>query len=618
MKQQLRTVTWTALARLSLPFMIMGVSLWLLSGLVEMSLFTTLPTSIAALPFELCLLSMAFCALSLWAVARYDGLAHRHFNTEIPQQLARTSGFAAIAIAQTVGFGVFSGAAVRWRMLPHIGLARAMQLSIFVSITFICALAFLTALASLILPAPDWTALPATLAFLGLPIAAGLISFAPCCAAIRHHIQIPSLRAIRAILGWSALDLMAAALALFILIPAPELTFAVFLPVFLLALGAAMISGAPGGVGPFELTLISLLPQVPTADLICAILVFRTLYYAIPAVLAVIIVFASPRAEPTSKTPIRSQIEMTHQAAEHGILAQNAGTRHDHANGSFALWKTAQTATMLFDPMTGSRQAALSELRAQANANTRTACIYKCNPRMAHFTRRKGWHVAKIAEDCLVDLAPYDLATPARRGLRRKLRKAAKSGVTVTRTRSLPIDKMAEIDAAWQTAQGFARGATMGRFCPDYLQSQDVYLAHSNGKLIAYASFHRHADAPCLDLMRHLPDLPDGTMHLIVQVALDTARSDGKSTLNLAALPALPAWTRRTGPFSRYFDNPGLRQFKSSFAPRYAPRYAAAPSRTALVLALADIATEVHCPRPLVHCPAPHEQDEEYEIALTA
>jgi phosphatidylglycerol lysyltransferase len=598
---------------MSAPFLIMGVSLWMLAGLVDLPHLSTLPQSIAALPPGLCLLAAVFCGISLWAVARYDGLAHRHFRTGIDPALARKSGFAAIAVAQTVGFGVLTGAAVRWRMLPHIGLKPAMQLSVFVSVTFMTALAFFAALACLILPAPDWTTLPALVAVFALPMAILGLSFAPVCAPVRHRVQLPSLQAVRAILGWSGLDLFAAALAFYILIPAPDLGFAVFLPVFLLALGAAMVSGAPGGVGPFELTLISLLPQVATADLIAAILIFRMFYYGIPAVLAVLIVFCTKHPMPaaTPKAASRGQL-----VAELGILAQNSGHIQQHATGSYALWFTPQSATMLFDPATGRAAPALTDLKAQAKALSLSACVYKCGARTAVAARRNGWRVVQIAQECVIDLSSYDLSHANKRSLRRKLRKAQKSGVSVKRATSLPLQQMAAIDAGWQAAQGPARGGTMGRFCPDHLTVQDVFLAYLDGQLIAYASFHSDPTAPCLDLMRHVPAPPDGTMHLLVQTAIDAARADGKTALNLAAVPQMPEWTRYTGRFRRHFTNPGLRQFKAGFAPAYVPKYAAAPSKSALVLALADIASEVHRPRPLPTTSPPHDQHEEYEVAL--
>ncbi|WP_386626111.1 phosphatidylglycerol lysyltransferase domain-containing protein [Sulfitobacter geojensis] len=615
MKRQFRAASWTAVGRISAPFLIMGVSLWMLTDVLDPPFLSSLPETIAALPPGLFLLAAAFCGISLWAVARYDGLAHRHFRTRIDPALARQSGLCAIAIAQTVGFGVFTGAAVRWRMLPHLGLKSAMRLSVFVSVTFMSALAFLAALACLILPAPSWAFLPAVVIAAGLPLALITLSFAPVCARIRHHMRIPSLQAVRAILGWAGLDVLAAALAFYILIPAPDLGFAAFLPVFLLALAAAMLSGAPGGVGPFELTLISLLPNVAPADLITAVLVFRTLYYAIPAVLAVLFVFCTKHAPPVAPAP---PVPQGQQLAELGVLAQNGGIIRHHRTGSYALWFTQQTATLLFDPASGRAQASLADLKGQAASHALSPCIYKCGARTAVAARKSGWCVVQVAQDCVINLPAFDLSHPDKRGLRRKLRKAQMAGVTVTRAPSgtLPLQAMAAIDTLWQTAQGPARGGTMGRFCPDYLAVQDVYLAHLDGQLIAYASFHSDPSAPCLDLMRQLPDVPQGTMHLLVKTAIDAARTEGKPAFSLAAVPYLPAWSKYSGPFRRSFSNPGLRQFKAGFAPVYVPKYAAAPSAGSLVLALADIASEVHHPRPLPTFGAAHKQHEEYEVAL--
>lgn len=613
MKQRVSRLPVSAAARLSLPFLTMGACIWLLNGQIDGGLFAALPTSLAALTAPSCVSAALLCALSLWAVARYDGLAHRHFQTGISEHFARKSGFAAIAVAQAVGFGIFTGAAVRWRMLPDLGLTRALKLSTFVSVTFMAALAFLTALVCLILPPAPWMTLPALALVLGLPVAVAFLSFARQTAAFRHRVRIPSLCTIKAILGWSGLDLIAACAALYLFLPPDTVSFAHFLPVFLLALGAAMISGAPGGVGPFELTLISLLPQVPTGDLVTAIVAFRVLYYALPAVLAVVVIFTTKRLR---QRPQQMAFLPLGATPELGILAQNGGTYMPHSRGGIATWQTSQTTTQLFDPVQGPVPAALSALSHAAKRANRLPCVYKCSARTAAIARAQGWTVARIAQENIVDLNTYDLALPARRGLRRKLRKAEKSGVTVTRAQGLPLAEMQALDTAWQTAQGKARGGTMGQFCPEYLRGQDVYLAHRNGELIAFASFHRGATSTCLDLMRHQPHIPDGTMHLLVQTAIARAKAAGKATVSLAATPDMPHWTRRTGPFATKFTNPGLVQFKRAFDPGLSPRYAAAPSRLALAIALADITIEVHWPAPVENHAEPHNKDEDYELAL--
>ncbi len=613
MKQDQSLAQWPAARKLCAPFLIMGVSLWMLTNVIDLSLLDALPATIAALPMGLLFLSGLLTALSFWAIARYDGIAHRHFATGMDPALAHKSGFAAIAIAQTVGFGVLSGAAVRWRMLPDLGLKTSLQLATFVSVTFLTAFAFLTAVVCLLLPTPAWITQPALLIAIGIPFSLLCLSFAPHCAPIRHRIRIPSLCASGTMLGWTALDVLAAALALYVLIPSETLSFATFLPIFMLAIGVAMLSGAPGGVGPFELTLISLLPQVPTAELIAAIIAFRAIYYAGPALVAVVVVFVTKRPEPAHETTVAPAHPIP---AELGILAQNGGTILSHGTGCYGLWHTTQTATLLFDPVSGPEKPALHSLRTEARCSNRVPVIYKCSGRMALVARKEGWEVARIAQDCVLPLEEYDLSIPARRSLRRKLRQAEKAGVTITKATTLPLAEMAALDAAWQFAQGAARGATMGRFCPTYLSTQDVFLAHHQGKLIAYASFHADHGSLCLDLMRHGSDLPQGTMHMIIQTAIDAAKTTGKSQVSLAAIPSMPEWTKRTGPLRQKFTKSGLGQFKRSFAPRFVPKYAAAPTRAALALALADITAEVFWPQPLTSTDAPHKEDEDYELAL--
>lgn len=613
MAQNIRSVHWTTARRMSAPFLIMGVSIWMLHNVIDLNALTSLPAKVAALPLGLLTVAGLLCALSFWAVARYDGLAHRHFGTDVDPRLARRSGFAAIAVAQTVGFGVLSGTAVRWRMLPELGLIGALQVATFVSVTFMAAFAFVASLACLILPTPIWMTQPAIFLAVGLPLALLSLSFAPVFAPLRRKVQIPSLRTAGHLLCWTALDVIAASLALYLLLPADTLSFAVFLPVFLLALGAAMASGAPGGVGPFELTLISLLPQVPTAELVAAIIAFRALYYALPALIAVVVLFSTKR--PILR-PQQGLLPARRLPAELGILAQNGGRIHAHRASALALWQTTQTATQLFDPIEGTPQDALHALTKEARRTSRLPCVYKCSARMAQTARANGWSVARIAQDCVVPLETYELALPSRRSLRRKLRQAEKAGVTITRAETLPLSLMADLDAAWQVAQGAARGGTMGRYCPAYVARQDVYLAYQHGKLIAFGTFHVDQEALCLDLMRHTSDVAQGTMHLIVQTAIATAQTEGKSHVSLAAIPDMPSWTARTGPFRHKFTNNGLSQFKRSFAPRMVPKYAAAPSHASLALALADITTEVFWPQPLPTRGKAHKQDEEYEVAL--
>ena len=600
--------------RFGVPFIIMGGSIWLVQDRLEPAIWDSLPGSTLATPLPLVAAALLLTCLSFWAIARYDRLAHRHLRTRVAEDRASLSGFAAIAIGQTVGFGILTGAAVRWRMLPQLGLGTALHLATLVSVSFMLALGFLTALACLLLPAPGWAVPSATLAALLLPAALLTLSFAPVAAPVRHRIRIPSLRTCGAILGWAALDVTAAAVALFCLISAPDLSFWVFLPAFLLALGAAMLSGAPGGVGPFELVLLTLLADVPATELVPGIVVFRLIYFALPALAGAALVFLPARERPDADAVRRGSRYQT-ALPELGILAQNGGRIVEHDHGAFALWQTTQTASMLFDPLAGAVEENLADLEKRAAACNLLPALYKCGPRTAARARRSGWQVVRIAEDFILNPQRYAIEDPVRRGLRRKLRKAERSGVTVRRAQVLPLAEMKAIDAAWQAAHGGARGGSMGRFCPTYLERQQVFVACHQERPVAFVSFHVADSGICLDLVRHRDDLPDGTMHMLMHTAILAAREEGIDHFSLAAVPSLSARLRKLTAIRPQLDNPGLRQFKTSFAPQRRPLYAAAPSLASLMAGLGDIASEIHHPRPLSQKEPVHNQVEDYEVA---
>ena len=159
----------------------------------------------------------------------------------------------------------------------------------------------------------------------------------------------------------------------------------------------------------------------------------------------------------------------------------------------------------------------------------------------------------------------------------------------------------------------------MGRFDADYITAQRVYLANVNGQLVGFVSFHIAEHEWCLDLVRSANDAPNGTIHSLIVAAIADAASFGMPRVSLAAAPCKVAEPSDFAARVRAaLQPPGLRQFKQDFAPRWVPLYAAAPSRTALWLGLADVALRIQRPFPLPASSQPHEEDEYYEVASTS
>lgn len=562
---------------------------------------------------------------SFAALAQYDALIHRALATGTAPRHAHRGGWTAIAIGQTVGFGLVSGALVRWRMLPDTTLTQASKITATVAATFMAGWAVLTAAVLLVTPInhPHLPVLAVQgLALLGLVLGGGLalttLVLPEGLRLGRFTLRLPPLAVMGRILFLAGLDTAFAAAALWALLPAAEpLSFLGLYPAFLLAQGAGLISNTPGGVGPFEITLVSLLPGTSQPELIAAILAWRIVYYGLPALVAMGLVILRPahalRAS-TVVTPDRAPATVLHLTAteaqaelgllrqgEHGLLPTDCGL------GGWMIGRSPRALTALLDPFGIAPVPVLLErLRMSARAEGRTACLYKISPRVAAQARAEGWVVAPVATEVWLDPTRFDLNTPARAGLRRKLRKVEKAGLKVYRAEGpLPLAEMTTLARVWATTHGGERGFSMGRFAEDYVSAQQVMLARdAEGRLVGFASFHANRHEWTLDLMRPAPDAPDGTMQALIAAAIPEAARAGANRFSLAALP--PRAEDAEGPAALLWRRAekgkgasGLRQFKMGFAPQLSPRYIAAPSQTALMLAAAEIARAIHRPSPL-------------------
>jgi len=605
--------------RWGMPMVISALTLWLLAEKVAPADVNGILQTVRHVSAGQLLSAVLLSALSFCAIGRYDLVAHRHMQSGINDKAASRSGIAAVALAQTLGFGLITGALVRWRMLPSLNMSAALRLSGFVCLSFLGALAVLIALVCLILPAPAGAAIPAIGVCLALPVVLWILFRHPVLKFRHMTLRLPSLTAAGAILIWAALDTTAAAAAFYVLLPESGPSFAVLLPAFLIALAVALLSGAPGGVGPFELALLALLPHMPAPDLLGAVLLFRAVYYALPATLALMACVAPHRPKDWSdpETPLQAPSLWQAKRAEVGVIRQNGGTLLLEKSAAHVVWPTAQSHVGLFDPLAGDMAVLLPALQNAARRENKLACLYKITAPTALVARAAGWQVTRIAQEAVLSPAGFDINTPSRRGLRRKLRQADKAGVMICKADVLPLLEMSKIDRAWQSRRGAARAGTMGCFGADYLAAQRVFLAYQRGRLVGFVSFHTSAHEWCLDLMRSVDDAPDGTMQASICHALDVAGSAHVPRLSLAAVPDVPAL--QTGPAARLWQAAatrhcakGLRQFKASFAPRWQPLYAAAPGRTALWLSLLDIARAIHHP---TRTASAHNEDEYNEVA---
>jgi len=115
--------------------------------------------------------AIAATGASYWAVGRYDGLVHGLLGTGVASNTSMKSGITSIAIAQFAGFGILTGALVRWRLLSGFDLMQSLRVSLFVTVTFLAGWACLTAASVLILhPAFESSQIWATMVLAALAV----------------------------------------------------------------------------------------------------------------------------------------------------------------------------------------------------------------------------------------------------------------------------------------------------------------------------------------------------------------------------------------------------------------------------------------------------------------
>lgn len=572
------------------PFLLAAVCLfWLLKVAGELDLHAVLAVATGISAFQW-VTALGMTGISFAALGRYDVLFHRWLDTPVSNRNAARSGAASIALSQTLGFGLITGTLARWRALPELSFARAAVVTQYVSFSFMVALGVLCAA---LLPLTPWLQDANMIVFsIG---ALGLAILAACCSLLRPTFlpfYLPPIPVMARLCLWAAIDVACAASAFYVLLPTEvSLDFWMVFAAFAIALNAGLLSGTPGGVGPFEISLFALLPSLSTDTLLATILAFRLIYYALPAVLGMACLVRPQRSSPAEQSPANLPVL---RAETEGLLSQAGHDLKHFGLGCFHVAETSQCLVIMADETSG-RSVMKTDFEAFAKSARDRGFIpafYKSRPATAGLARKMGWTVLQISEEAVLLPSEFTLEGRAKRQLRRKLKQAEARGITVCNPISLPVDAMEKVGALWSQQNGGERGFSMGRFDRDALRKQMCFLAYDGEDLVAFATFHKTPTNWCLDLMRSTESAPDGTMHTLIVSALQRAAELGVGEVSLAAMPsAEPNFAVRM-----LTKGIGLRQFKLSFAPRIQPLYLVAPSPLQLGLAGLDILLRIRFP----------------------
>lgn len=248
--------------------------------------------SVAAIPVETLLLGALLSFGSYAALSGFDFLALRYARVRLPYRSAALASFVSMSIGHNIGLAGAGSGALRYRFYSGWGVPAGdiIKIILFCGLTVGLGLLTLTGLANLFQPtlAASFTGASRTTTMLtGAGCLAAPLIYLMMVALRRRPVRIGPIYATLPSLPLAAAQLVVAttnyslvAALLYVLLPTEtDASYVAVISVYVLATVAAMASQVPGGLGVLEAVVIALVPE---ADVIAALIVFRTLYFLVP------------------------------------------------------------------------------------------------------------------------------------------------------------------------------------------------------------------------------------------------------------------------------------------------------------------------------------------------
>ena len=248
-------------------------------------------------------MSLVLMVINYMILVGYDWLALKAINKNL--SLPRVSLVSFVGQAVSYNFGaLLGGTSVRYRFYSAWGfsLTDIVRLVLMLAVTFwvgalgLCGIIFL--LAPPYIPHELLDNMPIKdVRILGMALSLVALSYLILCFSVRKPVHIfgkefvfPSPRIAIAQCIVAGVDIVAAAACMYVLLPSDiGISFLDFLPSYLMAQVAVVLTHIPGGVGVFELVILELSHTSHTQAVFAAVLLFRLVYYIIPLLAAALL-----------------------------------------------------------------------------------------------------------------------------------------------------------------------------------------------------------------------------------------------------------------------------------------------------------------------------------------
>ena len=240
------------------------------------------------------------------ALSSYDYLALRYIKRKLSPLKWIFAGFIGFSVSNNAGHAIVSGGTIRYRLYTRwrFHAAEIVRMVTFSGFTYLVACFFLIIVGYLLTPNHAFGAgsvSKLTTEVVTLVSALGLLVYF--CASLFYkkpiiikgvEFDIPSFKMALAQVFIGAADILMASLVLyFALIPFMDISFDVFMGVFIIAQVLGVFSQVPGGLGVFEGLFMYIIPgEHNQATLFGALIAYRIIYYLLPLLLSGVVLFS--------------------------------------------------------------------------------------------------------------------------------------------------------------------------------------------------------------------------------------------------------------------------------------------------------------------------------------
>ena len=296
------------LIRFGLPLLgllLFGVSIWAISQQLQQYTIQEILQNLQTAAIKHLLLALGLTILSYLVLTWYDVLACRYIRHPLPYPKIALAAATSYAVSNTVGFAIFTGSAIRYRLYLLCGLSAVeiAQIIAFANLSFWLGLSAVGGFLFSVEPlaVPQLLHLPFTSVHpIGMAMIAVTVAYLLASLKLKRSLRIGgrsfSLPTLDLALGQiivSSIDWGIAVAILYVLLPSNthlHLSYAAFFGIYLLGQIAGLVSSVPGGLGVFETVILLLLsPTIPPPKIFAALVLYRFIYYFLPLGVSVLL-----------------------------------------------------------------------------------------------------------------------------------------------------------------------------------------------------------------------------------------------------------------------------------------------------------------------------------------